>query len=307
MPKISRHVFAHMTAVCIVLIAICPLHAQSSPPNTTPHWPELTTEAHAKMIKRLKAFSDQTTEKINNNLRLLETKYFLFYTDLPNAEARKWAHLLDKMYNRLCKLFGIEKGTNIWYGKALILVFSQENDYRRFWPVMMDVAPGDSAGMCYSYGDGRVVIAFYRQPHEMDFATVLVHESVHGFLHRYRSPERIVSWANEGLAEVIAYELVPKGTWIPRKEQRAKKEMKKRGNMGGDFFSAEHIDGWQYGVASGLTAYMIKQHKKGYVAFINGIKGGTPWEKSLAKNYGVPVKRLVYFYGKSIGIKPLVP
>ena len=308
MSNISRPFCVHATIVLAALVAAAaPLYAQSPQPEKAPSWPELTPEVHAKMIEKLKAFSNETKEKVNGSLRLLETKYFVFYTDLPSAEARKWAYLLDKMYNRLCDLFGIKKGTNIWYGKSLILVFSKQEDYNKFWAVMMDVNPRTSAGMCYSYGDGRVVIAFYRQPHEMDFATVLVHESVHGFLHRYRSPARIVSWINEGLAEVIAYELVPKGTWIPRKQQQAKKEMKKHGNMGGDFFIAEHINGWQYGAASGLTAYMIKQHKKGYVAFINGIKNGTSWEESLATNYGVALKRLVHFYGKSIGIKSLVP
>lgn len=307
MRKMSRFMPVYTVTLLILLTATRPLHAQTTESDTPPHWPELTDEAHAKMIQRLKGFSEQTAEKVNGNLQLLETKFFLFYTDLPPAEARKWARLLDKMYNRLCDLFAIEKGTNIWYGKALIFVFSQEQDYHTFWAVMMEVNSRTSAGMCYSYGDGRVIIAFYRQPVEMDFATILVHESVHGFLHRYQSPKRIASWINEGLADVIAYELVPKSTRVPRKQHWAKSEMKKRGNMGGDFFTADHIDGWQYGIASGLTTYMIKQHKKGYVAFIKGIKGGQSWEQSLANNYGVPLKRLVHFYGRSIGIKLLVP
>lgn len=294
-------------AIFVALMATGPLHAQSPQPGAVPRWPELTPEAHAKMIEQLKTFSKETAEKVNDSLRLLETKYFLFYTDLPSGEARKWAYLLDKMYHRLCNLFGIAKGTNIWHGKALILVFAQKKDYQQFWRTMLDIDPGWSDGMCHSRSDGQVVIAFYRQPDEMDFATILVHESVHGFLHRYRSPVHIVSWANEGLADVIAYELVPKSRQMPIKQRNAKSAMIERGGLGKDFFIADQIEPWQYGVASGLTTYMIKQHKKGYVAFINGIKDGVSWKESLATNYGVALKRLVHFYGKSIGIKSLVP
>ena len=63
--------------------------------------------------------------------------------------------------------------------------------------------------MCHTFGSGDVHIAFYRQPNDFDSAHVLVHESVHGFVHRYRSPLDIPSWANEGLAEAIATDMVP--------------------------------------------------------------------------------------------------
>ena len=272
-----------------------------------PTWPTLSPDEHAGTIDDLKTFAGKTRERVNGSLALLETKFFIFCTDLEPAETRKWAKLLDKMYNRLCALFAVAKGTNIWRGKALVFVFQQKDHYRTFWKTMMDVDPKWSAGMCQSYGDGRVIIAFYRQPEEMDFATILVHESVHGFLHRYRSPQRIVSWANEGLADVIAAELVPQGDWGPRKKQRAHGELKKRGHMGGDFFSKEQISPWQYGVAMDLTTFMIRSNKRRYVAFINGIKGGLTWEKSLATRYGVSHSRLVSAYGRSIGIKTLVP
>lgn len=83
--------------------------------------------------------------------------------------------------------------------------------------------------------------------------------------------------------------------------------MIERAGMGNDFFTADQIEPWQYGIASGLTTFMIRQRKKGYVAFINGIKDGMPWQESLAKNYGVSLERLVHFYGQSIGIRSLAP
>jgi len=271
-------------------------------------WPELSREEHQQAISRLRAFGDEAREMVNGSIGLLETEYFLFYSNLEVAEARQWAGLLDRMYKRLGKLFGIGKQENLWLGKAVIFVFTDRVDFVNFEVTMFQNPVATStAGLCHTRSDGRVVIAFYRQSNEMDFAGLLVHESVHGFLHRYRSPVHISSWANEGLAELISYELVPKSQWVPRKYQRAKKELKKLGHMGGDFFDAKQIKPWQYGVAFSLARFMVKQNKRNYVSFINGIKDGLPWEKSLESRYGVPLSRLVAAYGRSVGVRALTP
>ncbi len=295
-----------------ILIAVSGLALQGALANdsssqTVPRWERLSSQKQNEAVAHLKKFAAQTQEEVKDSLVLFETQFFLFYTDLPMREARKWAGLLDRMYARLCKLFGVDKDSNIWWGKALVFVFTHDEDYRLFWRRMLSVDAGGSSGMCHSRSNGQVIIAFYRQRHEMDFATILVHESVHGFLHRYRSPVHVVSWANEGLADLIAAELVPKGRRVQRKQHRAKAILKKQGHMGGDFFDAQQIMAWQYGVASELTAFMLKRHKKGYVAFINGIKDGLSWRQSLKQHFGATTPQLTKAYGKSIGIRSLKP
>src|SRR4051794_21177718 len=178
-------------------------------PDSEFRWGKLTDEEQADAIKELKAFADGTRKGKAGELRLLETKFFLFYTDLPPTEAENWAGLLDRMYARLAELFAVPKDVNVWRGKALVFVFSKADDSRTFQLESHHTDPGKSAGMCHERSDGFVHIAFYRQPKDLDFAHVLVHESDRGFIHRYRGPVHIASWANEGLAEVIATELVP--------------------------------------------------------------------------------------------------
>ncbi len=279
--------------------------AQTSAP--LPAWPAPTPEDHARAMRESKALAEQARAAVGNTMRELETQYFLFSTDLPQDEAMMWAGLLDRMYARLSDLFGVEKGANIWLGKATVFVFSKPGDYYAFESAVFESDPAGTAGRCHNRSDGMVVIAFYRQKQDMDFATLLVHESVHGFLHRYRSPIHIPSWANEGLADTIAAELVPKSSWVPNEQKRAKTQLRQRGNLGGDFFTTEHIDAWQYGVASSLCSFMIRENKKGYVAFINGIKDGLGWEESLRKNYNTDAPTLVSAFGRSIGIKALTP
>jgi hypothetical protein len=296
-------------------------------------WPPLTEEQRAARVAELKKFAEEAGRKLNKELRLYETKYFLFYSDLPVQEAQNWAGLLDRMYVRLAELFGVERETaaaisaagagtrgaagprnaagtrggrgdyaNVWEGKALVFVFQSADDYRRFQQVVHKTDAGGSAGMCHCFGDGRVHIAFFRQGEELTFAHVLVHESVHGFIHRFRTPATVPSWANEGLAEVIASELVPRAGRANLRRRRAQDELRSRGELGG-MLDAKHIEPWQYPVAETLCAYMIEQNKRRYVDFVIGIKEGLTWEQSLEQRYKAPRERLVRAFRESLELK----
>ena len=282
-------------------------------------WSAMTEDRRAARVAELKKFAEESAKKLNRPLALQETRYFLFYSDLPPQEARNWAGLLDRMYAKLAELFGVEREprptgsvsgrgdfANVWDGKALVFVFLNADDYRRFQRVAHNTDAGTSAGMCHCFGDGRVHIAFYRQADQLNFAHVLVHESVHGFIHRFRTPATVPSWANEGLAEVIATELVPRPGRPKEREAVARQSLQARGNLAGglgNLFEVRHIESWQYPVAETLCAYMIQQSKRRYVDFIMGIKDGLTWEQSLEQRYKAPRERLVAAYRASLGLK----
>lgn len=282
----------------------------------TSAWPALTEQRRGTKVAELKTFAEDAAKKLGRELALHETKYFLFYSDLPPQDARNWAGLLDRMYARLAELFGVAREApaatgrvasrgeyaNVWDGKALVLVFQDPDDYRRFQRIVHNTDAGSSAGMCHCFGDGRVHIAFYRQADPLTFAHVLVHESVHGFIHRFRSPAVVPSWANEGLAEVIATELVPRPGRPRERELMARQGLQTRGALGG-MLDARHIESWQYPVAETLCSYMIQQDRRRYVDFIVGIKEGLTWEASLEQRYQAPRDRLVAGYRGSLGLK----
>lgn len=265
-------------------------------------WGKQSEEEQAAHIKVLRAFAEESARQLNRPLRLSETRYFLFYCDLPPREASKWAGLLDKMYDRLAELFALSPGDNLWRGKALVLVFTQPEDYQRFEKECHKTNAAGTAGMCHSFGDGSVHIAFYRQPVDLEFAHVLVHESVHGFLHRYKTPVPIPSWANEGLAEVIAQELVPQPGRPQRSKELARSGVMQHGGVGG-LFETQRIDAWQYPVAQQITEFMILQNKRNYVDFVNAIKDGMTWSEALDQKYKAPKDRLERAYIEWLGVK----
>jgi hypothetical protein len=276
------------------------------PPEVIPNaWPKLSDEEQASALAEMKKFADDAQTKFNHPLKLIETKYFLFSSDLSATEAKNWAGLLDKMYARLAEMFAIPKGENIWRGKALIFVFAKKSDFAHFEHEMFQGDPGFAIGLCHQQSNGLVVVSFMKQRDELEFAHVLVHESVHGFIHRFRTPTRIPSWANEGLAETIATELVPQPGRSERVKSNARAGLEQHGESVDDFFTAAHIGPWQYPVAESLCTFMIAQSKKGYVDFIKGIKDGIEPMECLTTKYKASRERLLPALGKQLGLKRL--
>ncbi len=268
-------------------------------------WGQLTDDQQAGAVAELKKFAAASAEQLKHPLHLQETRLFLFYSDLPVNEATRDVLLLERMYGKLAELFGLEKGRNLWRGKALVCVFAKIEDYRLYERLCENTDPGGSFGMTDCFGDGLVHMAFYRSPDDLQFAHLLVHESVHGFLHRYRSPVRVPAWANEGLADDLASELVPdarRAKWVGK---LARAGLEQHGNSVGDIFTARHIDGWQYPIAESICALMIRENRRGYLDFINGIKDGQDWEKSLKANFKMTPDKLLGDYAKSIGMKSI--
>jgi hypothetical protein len=270
----------------------------------TSAWGKQSPEQEKAAIDKLKEFANDAQRKLGLKLQPFETQYFLFATDIQPADAKKWAEKLDNMYVLLADMFAIPKGENIWHGKALVFVFSREEDYLKFEMKMHATLAAGTAGMCHTYGSGDVHIAFYRQPNDLDFAHVLVHESTHGFLHRYRSPVSVPSWANEGLAEYVAMKLAPRQGLDMAAASDAKADLQAKKSVG-NFFQEEHIVAWQYPVARTLTEFMVTQSRKGYVDFINGIKDGLRWDEAITQKYGVSVAQLLHAYGVSEGVADL--
>src|SRR4029079_13478568 len=91
-------------------------------------WGKQTDEQQKESVATLKAFAAQASQDSGIRLAPYETNFFLVYSDLPTNEAQKWVGVLDAMYQRLSGLFGVQKNENLWHGKALIFIFSRDDD-----------------------------------------------------------------------------------------------------------------------------------------------------------------------------------
>ena len=274
-------------------------------------WEEFTPEQQAAHVKKHKAFLAQVAAHFSPRLqlKLTETKYFLFLTDMPPRQIAPFLRQLDAMNERLGKAFGYPPGYNIWKGKAVVVAFSQRAQFLEFETQLMNNSdlPPSVQGLCHSDTTGRVVVGCYRGDNPSYFGAVLVHETAHGYVARYRTNARIPNWLNEGIADWIAGIAVPSTKAIVTRQKNAAKRLRVVGTFGNQFFESDRISDWQYGAASSIVNLLVAKDPVRFHLFVTGVKEGRAWKDSLRRAYNASVNDLTRLYGRSIGVPNLTP
>jgi len=240
--------------------------------------------------------------------QLYETEHFLFTSNMPPAEVAPFVRYLDRMYEWMCELYGVKNDTRIWLGdKAPIFAFLTQEQFQAFEAKYFQTPVQGIYGLCHQNTRGDVVIACYRGQNPHDFGQMLVHETSHGFIHRYKTKARLPNWVNEGMAELIGAEMVPRSDAVRKKEFVALAVVKQRRSLRGNFFEAESLDDWQYGIASNLNRFLLETNRASYVRFIEGLKEGLKWPQALEQAYGGTPDQMLAQYGQWIGVPDLRP
>lgn len=267
-------------------------------------WPQLDADAQRAAVRVLRADAKKILEGVSLSIQPVETDYFLFYSDMPRRETAKWALELDRMYKVLARTFELEPGANIFWGKAVIFVF---NERQTFVDVERDVfrqlLSNDTQGICHPIGP-KVFVNFYRQPDDMDFATILVHEAVHGFVHRFQTPRRLPTWANEGFADYLATNSFRGSRRGADLRSVARAFVRDGGNVNHILdMDYEHpgsaAPAWPgpnavgYAVGYLLVDLMIRDRPRAFGKWVEAVKAGKDWEEALVEDFGVSRAKLV--------------
>ncbi|MFN7811173.1 MAG: hypothetical protein ACK5SI_00735 [Planctomycetia bacterium] len=267
-------------------------------------WPELSAEEHEAEVERLERFVAEV-QKLFPRLRVSRTHEFLVATDIPPNQMAPYVAKLDTMHDTLCDLYGIPRGEPVWKGKCLVIAFLAEADYVAFEARVMRVETRGTHGLCHQGSDGRVIMACHRGDDEAAFAHMLVHETSHGFNHRWLSPTRLPNWLNEGIAEWVAAKVVPTSNQVQLKEAVAADFMRANGNLGPEFFERPNIAPVQYGMASSMVRMLAGRDARKFGGFVAAVKEGTPPEEALRDAFKYDVDGLVQAYGKLVGVPAL--
>jgi hypothetical protein len=281
-------------------------HERMRARGVTP-WPPLSAQEHAAEVAALDAFVERVRQAFPR-LERSATHEFIMATDIPPREIGPFVANLDAMHDFLCDLYGIPRGEPVWKGKCLVIAFQREADFRAFEARFMKVAalPGVH-GLCHQSSDGRVIMACHRGPDLDSFAHMLVHETSHGFNHRWMSSQRLPNWLNEGLAEWVGTQVVPRSQQVPAKEAQARASMRQTGSLGAGFLTADNIEPVQYGIASQLVRFLVVRDRKKFAEFVRGIKEGMTAEESLHAAFRGSLDDLVAAFGGTIGVPGLKP
>ena len=167
-------------------------------------------------------------------------------------------------------------------------------------------ALGNVYGLSHLSKTGEVVISCFRGNDPNDFGQMLVHETSHGFIHRYKTKAQLPNWVDEGMADLIGAEMVPASTAVKNRELKAIQQLAQQRSLGG-MLKAERIEGWQYGVASNLNRFLLQSNRQNYVRFIEALKDGMKWEEALKDAYRATPEELLAEYGRRINVPDLRP
>lgn len=275
-------------------------------------WPELTEAQLTKAVESQKTFLEEVKAKFPKTL-YYESEHFFYLTDAPEPLARECLKYLEAMFARLCDVFEFPKGASVWNGKCIVCAFIFQQQFLQFEQEFFGQTANQFAGasgLAHMTSEGNVLISlFYGDTSSMEarwkFIGILVHESTHGFLHRYRARQEVPLWLNEGIADLMPRIIVPADRQPLLKQRSALERMRQTGSVGGLLMTDGPIEAWQYGVASGLVEFLIKQNSHAFKQFLDDLKDGKEWNAALKEHYQCSSEELLFHFGRANRIPKL--
>src|SRR4051794_10189059 len=215
--------------------------------NGVEPWPEdETDEEHAAALKKSRDMADEVVS-LFPGCQIHETRHFLLVSNIPPQQIAPYIASLDRMYDFMCQLYGVSRKHKVWLGgKAPIFAFLEKEEFDnfedRYFPEARQALKslGSVYGLSHLSKTGEVTIACYRGNDPNDFGQMIVHETSHGFIHRYKTKAQLPNWVDEGMADLIGAEMVPASTVVRGREQKAIQQLAQQRSLGG-MLAAERI------------------------------------------------------------------
>jgi len=261
------------------------------PDQETFQWVPENELGRANTVKKLKTRAQEMIQASGlKNFQTVETDYFLFYSNLAPSEIRRWSDVLDKMYATLMTTLEIPKETYMFHGKCVVFICNARHEFLAFEQAAFNFDATRAGGVCHTKG-AETWVSFYRGEDDARFQSVLVHETTHAFMHRYKSPARLPTWANEGLADYVAGVLTPMSQ-EPREHWTHVKQFAQAGKDPMVIMKQSYRDGtWytedSYPVSHMLVRYLLKYKPRAFKEWIDDIKIGVAPDSSMRTRFGV--------------------
>lgn len=270
--------------------------------STAKPWPILNDAQQAEAVVEMRKDSRALLEEAGfKNAEPVETEYFLVYSALNPRQTASLVRQLDAMYLKVTDLLGIPRGLNLFWGKASIFICRTSDEFRLIEAQAFKhmVAPG-VIGLCHQRGP-KVFVNTFRAEDDLQFASTLVHETVHGIMHRFISPVRLPTWADEGFAEYVAGRSF-RGSPVDSNRRPQALHFIRNGGDVSSVVAMSYEDGsWPgdeavgYAIGYLICTTMISENPGGFSDWVRAVKAGKNWKKALEDEYGVSADRLVEY------------
>lgn len=258
-------------------------------------WKELSEAELAVETARVRVKAQAIVRDSGLTLREIDAGEFILFTDLQDKDAAEAGAQLERMYRSLLRTLELPAGARLFQGKAVIFVLTDREQFVRLERQAFDIDPNGAIGMCH-LRDADVFVVCHKGVDHTAYMSTLIHETVHGFMYRYKSPAELPIWANEGLADYIAGFLLTNSVEPSRHWSQAKAYVR-AGNDPSDILSQAYEDGtWpardSYAVSHMLVRHMLEKDARAMKRWIDDVKGGADWREALRDSFALTPSQL---------------
>jgi hypothetical protein len=247
-------------------------------------------------VRILQEWVDSQQTKIEKDLKVklarLDTAHFQILTDWDPQEYSFLKDNFEAAYSAVTTQFNIPEKENVFVGKLPCFVFTGFTPFKDFLQTfgMKGVVP-DMQGIHVAMGYGMGFMAVHKPQADhggkktseamVMWKYVLTHEMTHAFVARYISDRHVVTWLNEGIAEVVASSRILHNVHLDAKYAASKYgSLDKLFADDGKFKAAD-----MYPVMRTLVEVLIKRDHTAFMKMFDDIKNGKAPDTALMDNY----------------------
>jgi len=288
-----------------------PAEPQHYDPNDPGPKYQKATPAQAKAaMAAARDDARMVSEQMHIDLKEVETDHFLIFTDWDPGGCVFLRRNLEVAYNVVSRQFAIPPIENIFVGKLPVYMFNDHSDFLKFGQ-MFDNIPTNRKDIAGYYHDRARLLAHMAMSkpdpnrsstgRQMEFAWAytLTHEFTHAFVARYRSPRRIPTWLNEGIAEVIASRQFPVNV-----RREAIQYAQTHDSLESLFDDSAGIQpGAMYPVMRTLTEVLLARDGQKFLQMFDELKAGATGARALKDAYGWTFADLEAAWRAELGVK----
>jgi hypothetical protein len=249
-----------------------------------------TPEQRERILAVYRQFGEMVRQTLEYDLTLIETDHFLIWTDWAPSQRVTLGPWCEQMYRVLCERFDVPAEQNIFLAKCPIFCFRSKAHYYRFAKLFDDYDAKGSLAYTRMADTGHVHIVVYRYGDSVaDYERVtaaLIHEGTHAFLHRFRTNRVVTGWLTEGLANLVAEQILGDHCPFGETAQALAEVYVTRDLPLAEVFAAgDELPAHLYPLAYALVDYLVSLDRGAFALLIADVKDGDAVEVALARRY----------------------
>jgi hypothetical protein len=263
-------------------------------------------ETQAAVMKQKSFFDDAIKSLSNPALRTYESKFSLLMTDYPAPIAGRVGQYVDDLCVQMNKLNGIPVDANIWEGKVMVALFSNQPLFGAYQINAMKNPNFGASTIIYHNQSDKFMVSCHAKQLNSSLARRICWGVAGGYVARYRSNVKMPEWLRVGTREWVTTNMFPNRSKQKSKFAQIAKSLSRTRSLLG-ILSAEELDDNRIDTALLLVSHLANQNSGAFGQFFQDIKAGHEFEDALITNYGVTPNQLAASFGASFGVANVVP